>query len=408
MKKRFEGKIALDVDVLFVFPGTLEALTKRGGGREEVLLRVATELSSSFNVSIVAPFFRSYKKVIMRSSSLMIENVYFPALKNYPPKNRFSSVIHTFSIILFYQLLLVMKIIQLKKNKLKIIILSDAFSGIIPAVVAKLLNIKIVYYEGNIIPWADPYIFPRNIDAIITLWRSFNLIVRCTLCKLANAIIVNDGLIMEGMVKHDIRKSKIFIVRGGVDTSTFSPIEVAMHLKAEFHVGFIGRLTEEKGAPILLKLCKTAINMLPQVKFMIFGDGPYKKYFETLPNVKHIGWVDHNTLPKWLSLVDVILSFQKTFGKAEKEALSCGKPIIAFKIGEMSMLIKDKETGLLCSPCIDSLIEAISKLVNDESLLKRLSENARREAITRYDWNIIGRLWKNIVEYVLKNEVGIA
>ena len=393
----------MDVDILFVFPGTLEALTKRGGGREEKLLRVATELSSSFNVSIVAPFFRSYKKVIMHSSSLMIENVYFPALKNYPPKNRFSSVIHTFSIILFYQLLLVMKIIQLKKNKLKIIILSDAFSGIIPAVVAKLLNIKIVYYEGNLTPWADPYIFSRNVSVINALWRSFNLIVGYTLCKIANAIIVNDGLIMEGMVRHDIRKSKIFIVRVGVDTNKFSPIEVATRSEEELHVGFIGRLTEEKGAPILLKLCKTAVNMLPQVKFMIFGDGPYKKYFETLPNVKYIGWVDHNTLPKWLSLVDVILSFQKTFGLGEIEALACGKPVVAYRIGEMPELVKDGKTGVLCRLEVSSLVKAISKLMNNKAIIKKLSENARLEAINNYDWKIIGQKWKAIIKCLLVN-----
>lgn len=394
----------MNIDILFVFPGGLEALTKRGGGREERLLRVATELSDSFNVSIVAPFFGRYKRVIIRSSSLLIENLYFPALKNYPTKNMFSSIIHTFSIILFYQLLSMMKIVQLKKDGLKIVVLSDAFSGIIPAVIAKLLNIKIVYYEGNLTAWADPYIFPRNVSVVSALWRSFNIIVGCALCKVANVVIVNDGLIMEGITEHGVRKSKVFIVRAGVDTNTFSPIELATRSKAEFHVGFIGRLTEEKGAPILLKLCKTAVNMLPQVKFMIFGDGPYKKYFETLPNVKHIGWVNHNTLPKWLSFVDAILSFQKTFGIGEIEALSCGKPIIAFKIGEMPILIRDGENGLLCQLKIGSLIEAISKLMNNKVLLEKLSKKARYEAITHYDWKIIGEQWMTIIKYVFSKE----
>jgi glycosyltransferase involved in cell wall biosynthesis len=394
----------MTIDILFVFPGALEALTRRGGGREERLLRVAIELSNSFHVLIISPFYGRYKKAITHSSNLIIENVYFSALKNYPPKNRFSSIIHSFSIILFYQLLILIKTVELKKDSLKIIVLSDALSGIIPTVVAKLLNIKIVYYEGNIPPWADPYIFPTKISALRKLWRSFYLTVGSTLCKMVDAIIVNDGLTREGISKYGIRKSKIFIIRPGVDTKIFRPISVATRLKTEFLIGFIGRLTEEKGASILLKLCKIAINTLPQVKFMIFGDGPYKKYFETLQNVKYIGWVNYYTLPKWLSSVDIILSFQKTFGMGEIEALSCGKPIIAFKVGEMPMLIQDREIGLLCPPRIESLIEAISKLINDESLLRKLSEKARYEAITHYDWKIVGQQWRTVIETVLQKE----
>jgi glycosyltransferase involved in cell wall biosynthesis len=398
------------MNILFVFPGILEALTKRGGGREEVLLQVARKLSNSFNVTIIAPFFGKYKKVIRLSSNLMIEELYFPASKNYPwSKNKLSRIANPLSIFLFYQVMVVIKIIQLKKNALRIVVLSDMLSGIIVAIAAKLLNMKVVYYEGNLTPWIEPRISNENkVNFVKQVWWAFTIIIGRMICRIADAIIVNDELIKSGMIKYGLKNTKIHIVRGGVDTSFFKPIESRVFQQTEFTVGFIGRLTEEKGSPILLKLCKAALNKLPQVKFMIFGDGPYKKYFEPLPNVKYIGWVDHDTLPKWLSSVNAILSFQKTFGKGEMEALSCGKPIIAFKIGEMSILIKDKENGLLCTPCTDSLIEAISKLMNNEALLKKLSKNARREAITRYDWKIVGRLWKNIIEYVLKSEAGLA
>ena len=394
------------MNILFVFPGILEALTKRGGGREEVLLQVARKLSNSFNVTIIAPFFGKYKKVIRLSSNLMIEELYFPASKNYPwSKNKLSRIANPLSIFLFYQVMVVIKIIQLKKNALRIVVLSDMLSGIIVAIIAKLLNMKVLYYEGNLTPWIEPRISNgNNVNSVKQFWWAFTIIIGRIICRIADAIIVNDGLIKAGMIKYGIENTKIHVVRAGVYTSFFKPIELRISQQTEFTIGFIGRLTEEKGSPILLKLCKATLNKLPQVKFMIIGDGPYKKYFEHLPNVKHIGWVDHNTLPKWLSSVNAILSFQKTFGKGEIEALSCGKPIIAFKIGEMSILIKDKENGLLCTPCIDSLIEAISKLMNNESLLKKLSENARREAITRYDWKIIGRLWKNIIEYILRSE----
>ena len=396
----------MGVGVLFVFPGTLEALTKRGGGRESILLQVAMKLSSSFNVTIIAPFFGKYKKIIRLSSNFMIEYLYFPASKDYPSsKSKLSSIANPLSVFLFYQVLAVIKTIQLKKNALRIVVLGDMLSGIAVTMVAKLLNIKAVYYEGNLTPWIEPSISKGNdVNFVKEVWWAFNIVLGQIICRMADAIIVNDGLIKTGMIKYGVQETKIHIVRGGVDTEVFKPIELGISSQAEFTVGFIGRLTEEKGAPILLELCKNIADKIPQAKFMIFGDGPYKKYFENLPNIRHLGWVTTDRLPLCMSFVDVVLSFQKTFGKGEIEALSCGKPIIAYRIGEMPKLIKEGETGILCQPEVRFLIKAISKLMNDKAFIKRLSENARLEAINKYDWKIIGQKWESIIKRLLTNE----
>ncbi|MGB9831813.1 MAG: glycosyltransferase family 4 protein, partial [Fervidicoccus fontis] len=345
----------MNSDILFVFPGYLEALTRRGGGREETLLEVATRLSNSFNVRIVSPFFGKYTKTIQLSSTLTINNLYFPTLKNYPySKNWFSNIVSSLSVFLFYEFLVIMKLIELKKKGLKIVVLSDIISGILPTIFAKLLKIKIVYYEGNLTPWIDYRILSRNTSLMKSIWHSFTIIVGCVIGEMADSIIVNDGLIKGGMIHHGISEDKICIIRGGVDTNKFKPMEAEPYPEAEFVAGFIGRLTDEKGAPALLDFCKIALYKLPQVKIIILGDGPYRRDFEILPNVKYVGWVDHNILYKWMRFIDVVLSFQRTFGRGEIEALACGKPVIAYRIGEMPKLIKNGENGLLCQPRIDS------------------------------------------------------
>ena len=394
------------MDILFIFPGTLEALTKRGGARESILLQVAKKLSNSFHVTIIAPFFGKYKKIVRLSPSLIVEELYFPASKEYPfSKNKLSSYANPLGVFLFYQLIAVIKTIQLKKNALRIIVLGDMLSGVIVSAVAKLLSIKTIYYEGNLTPWVDPRISNGNdVNFVKRVWRAFTIIIGRIICRLADAVIVNDGLTKAGMIRYGIEKTKIHIIRGGVDTSVFKPIELSISRQTEFTIGFIGRLTEEKGAPTLLELCKTMADMLTRTKFMIFGDGPYKKYFESLPNVRHVGWVAADRLPIYLSSVDVVLSFQKTFGMGEIEALSCGKPIIAYRIGEMPKLIKEEETGILCQPKIHFLITAIAKLMNDKAFLRRLSENARLEAINNYDWINIGQKWASVIKLLLKNE----
>jgi glycosyltransferase involved in cell wall biosynthesis len=88
----------------------------------------------------------------------------------------------------------------------------------------------------------------------------------------------------------------------------------------------------------------------------------------------------------------------------EIEALACGKPVIAYRIGDMPKLIKNGENGLLCQPRIVSLVDVVSKLASEKALVKKLSENARLEAINNYDWKIIGQKWKSIIKYLLASE----
>lgn len=143
------------LDICFVFPGYLEALTQRGGGREERLLQVAMGLSSHFNVVIIAPFFGKYRRIIKINPTLLINNLYFPSPKDYPAKNWFAKFMQLISIS-FYALEAVVRIIRFKVKGLKVIVLGDIVSGILPAIIAIFLHIKVVCYEGNITPWAEP------------------------------------------------------------------------------------------------------------------------------------------------------------------------------------------------------------------------------------------------------------
>ena len=85
---------------------------------------------------------------------------------------------------------------------MRIVVLGDVLSGIVVTIVAKLLNIKAIYYEGKLTPWIEPHIFNGNdINFAKRFWRAFTIIIGRIICRIADAIIVNDGLIKASMIK---------------------------------------------------------------------------------------------------------------------------------------------------------------------------------------------------------------
>ncbi|MEM4213738.1 MAG: glycosyltransferase family 4 protein [Candidatus Methanomethylicaceae archaeon] len=386
--------------ICIIAPGSLEVPTYRGGGREEQNYSLGLYLSKYFRIIIISPFYGLYIKKTFVNSNFRIERVYFPSYKSYP--SNFSLLGHILSILsmYFYSILASLKVIELARE-LKIVIITDVLTGFLPAVVAKLLGLKLLFSEGNITPWFDPCLLYIRRSPFKKIFSSFEKISGKIVIKLSDTVRAQLSIIKKGMVENGVNVSKIVVIGPGIDVNMFKPSYGAK----EFKIGFIGRLSDEKGAPLLLKICETLQNKLPKNKFKILGDGPYMKCFKHLSNIEHIGWIKRSDIPAFLSDVNILLFFQKGLGVGEIEAMSMGKIIIAPNIGEIPSIIEHGKNGFLVAPKAEFYVNAIKKIVNLEApSLEKISENARVKAVTSFSWKIIGEKWKSVIESLL--EVG--
>jgi glycosyltransferase involved in cell wall biosynthesis len=392
------------IDVCIISPSLLEAGTKRGGGIEEIDYRVALQLSKYFNVVILSPFYKKYYKTIRINERFSVEQVYFPAVKNYPPRSMLE-VHKTLFLMHIYSCLIAMKMVTLRRKKLKLVIVHNGLPGFLSILLAKIMKIKIVCSEGNTYPWVSPYLTPTKRTLPQKIMYFLNLNTGKIICKLSDCIRTQSNSIRGGMINFGIDPAKIHVISGGVDVNMFKPISKMNHQCNVMRVGFIGRLTDEKGVPLLLEVVHMAIQELPNVQFIIMGDGSYKQYFSNLPNVEHLGWVAKDELNLWLSKVQIVLFFQKELGLAELEAMASGKAIVACDAGEVSQTIKHLENGMLCTPDARFYIDTIKLLCGDPSLLKRLSRRARENAVKYFSWDVIGCNWLSLCVKCLKEEV---
>jgi glycosyltransferase involved in cell wall biosynthesis len=151
-------------------------------------------------------------------------------------------------------------------------------------------------------------------------------------------------------------------------------------LPGEPFILYVGDVTIDKGGGQLVEAYKALEDPPP----LVLIGRCYLKELERVPGVHALGRMPHALAIEALrrSLFTVIPSLlPETFGLAALETAAAGKPIVASRIGGLTDVVVDGETGLLVLPgSRDDLAAAIRRLLDDEGLRARMGEAARRRA----------------------------
>lgn len=151
-------------------------------------------------------------------------------------------------------------------------------------------------------------------------------------------------------------------------------------------IGFVGRLSPEKGCTYLLDALALLKEKEGQLRLLIVGDGTEmenlkKKVAELgIENmVIFVGW-QANTAA-YYSQMDIVVvpSLLESLGLTALEAMSYGKPVIATRVNGIPEIVRDCETGLLVSPASpNELYLAIERLLKDPDLREKLGCQSQR------------------------------
>jgi glycosyltransferase involved in cell wall biosynthesis len=151
-------------------------------------------------------------------------------------------------------------------------------------------------------------------------------------------------------------------------------------LPREPFILYVGDVTIDKGGGQLIEAYRSLEGPPP----LVLVGRSYLREAEGVPGVVALGRLPHRLAIEALrrSLFSVVPSLvPEAFGLAGLEAAAAGKPIVASRIGGLTDVVVDGETGLLVLPgSRDDLAAAMRRLLEDEGLRARLGEAARRRA----------------------------
>jgi glycosyltransferase involved in cell wall biosynthesis len=160
-------------------------------------------------------------------------------------------------------------------------------------------------------------------------------------------------------------------------------------------IGYAGRLEKHKGVDYLLETFAKVVDVLPDARFVIAGEGSYGAALVAKVGMLHLegkvefrGHLRREELENFYHEIDLFLmasSLAETFGIAGVEAMSAGTPVLAPNIGGISDWLTDGECGYFV-PVNDSdrYADLIIRLLRSEALLTTLGRNAIKSA-KRFD-----------------------
>lgn len=175
-------------------------------------------------------------------------------------------------------------------------------------------------------------------------------------------------------------------------------------------VGYIGRLSKEKGITNFVESIPLILSRRSDVEFLIGGDGPlFSEIERTLMDsnlgarVRLTGWIPHDEIPDYLNQLKLIIipSYSEGLPVLMLEAMACHTPVLATPVGSIPDIITDDKTGFITednSPeCItNNVIRALN-----HGNLGEIAKNARTLVETQYSYDAAIREYQAVLAELL-------
>jgi len=179
---------------------------------------------------------------------------------------------------------------------------------------------------------------------------------------------------------------KYVTIHSGMNIEAFAQAQPPAE-KRELVVGKVARFFRLKGHEFLFEAAPRIVEAVPNVKFLLVGDGIYRERYER--RAERLGLRDHfvfaglvppSEMPRYVAQMDVLvhLSLREGLPRTLPQALACGKPVVAFDVDGAREVCRDGETGFLVRPGdTAALAEAVIRLLQDKALAVRMGAQGR-------------------------------
>ena len=225
----------------------------------------------------------------------------------------------------------------------------------------------------------------------------------------AAVVAVSDGMRGDVLTAYpDVSADRVRVIRNGIDTVEYAPdpdtSELAKHGidPSRPYVIFVGRITRQKGVPVLLRaaaaldpsaqlvLCAGAADtpaLAKEVSSLVAGLQATRSGViwipEMLPKQSVIQLLTH-------ALMFVCPSVYEPLGIVNLEAMACSTAVVASRVGGIPEVVSGGETGLLVPPDDPaSLADAMNALLRDPGRADAFGRAGRLRAVEEFSWGAV-------------------
>jgi glycosyltransferase involved in cell wall biosynthesis len=162
---------------------------------------------------------------------------------------------------------------------------------------------------------------------------------------------------------------------------------------------------------LAIETIKLLKQIYPKIKLTMIGPDQglldkcvilIKKY-NLEDNIQILGYISNNQLQEFYhkNRTFITTTRYESFGVAIIEAGACGLPCVSTNVGEIPLIWQDNENILLANRDAKDFALKIQKVIEDDFIYEKLSNNAHKNAI-KYTWENVKPLWDELIQSINK------
>ncbi|MDD5594996.1 MAG: glycosyltransferase family 4 protein [Candidatus Omnitrophica bacterium] len=273
----------------------------------------------------------------------------------------------------------------IKKNNIKIVHTHSSKAGILGRFAAKLAGAKCVIHTVHGWPFHEyqPW-----------LYRSLYIYLEKQIAKFSDKIVVVSQADREMGLRHSVgRNDQYQLIRYGIEPAFFGKPTAGRRFRAELSISAdhllvtnISCFKPQKSPLDFIRVANLVLKTLPEVKFLLIGDGKLRQGIEKLIRELHLeekiilaGW--RRDIPEILCETNVLVltSLWEGLPISVLEALASGCPVVATDTGGIREVVADGKNGFLVQPKeIFKMAEKLTLLLQNGALRQSMSTFSRK------------------------------
>lgn len=247
---------------------------------------------------------------------------------------------------------------------------------------------------------------------------SFQAIIRFSILESHGLTAVSDYLRKETVRDFQVPADRIDVIPNFIDTETYRRDREPCHrasLAAEDEkiVMHVSNFREVKRVEDVVEVFYRIRKSVPS-RLVLIGDGPQRpKALERAAELgleEHVRFLGkHASVNELLACADLFLlpSASESFGLAALEAMACGVPVVASRVGGLPEVVPDGDAGYLRAVGdVEGMAEGGVELLADEERWRAASEAARAVAVEKFSAEKVVPVYEAYYQRILKMEPG--
>lgn len=254
------------------------------------------------------------------------------------------------------------------------------------------------------------FVFVHGTDLEMAARNPFKRAMLKKICGGAEKIVANSEFLKKKLsVRLGNLKKEITIVYPCPADDFFEPsdaeelkkLRTQLALEGKEVIITVSRVAEGKGYPHLVRLMPKILEKVPNLAWIIIGDGPKKEAIMDLVRknnlqnvVRYLGKLPLKKLPKYYQIADLFVllthpdeSREESWGTVFLEAAASGLPVVAGRGGGVEEAVINLITGLIVDTYqTHGALSAVTDLLKQKEYAKSMGASARERALKEFRW----------------------